>query len=45
MVKAIPDFEKFIVYGNDTSSSSIATRWEKWLQRFNNLMVAMEIEQ
>jgi arabinogalactan endo-1,4-beta-galactosidase len=43
MAKAIPDFEPFIVYGNDTSSSSIATRWKKWLQRFNNLMVAMDI--
>ena len=44
MSKAIPNFEPFlIVHMDQATTSSMGIRWKKWLHRFNNLMVEMDI--
>ena len=44
MSKAIPNFETFlIVHMDQPTTSSMGIRRKKWLHRFNNLMVAINI--
>ena len=37
---ALPEFAKF---DPDTDRHAVATKWQKWTERFENLMVAMDV--
>ena len=40
MATAIPDFPSFDV---DTDPTGLAQRWKKWLARYENLIIALDI--
>ena len=40
MASVLPDFPPFDI---DTDPTSVGITWKKWIQRFDNLLVALDV--